>query len=52
MDDAALYDRKTIDLRPKIAAIAERMETVPEFKDIVSFPRFSTAYDISHIGHA
>lgn len=41
VDDWAVYNGKTIDLRPKIKEIVEGMKSVPEFKGVVVQPRFS-----------
>ncbi|KAF2652030.1 acetoacetate-CoA ligase [Lophiostoma macrostomum CBS 122681] len=40
VDDWAVYNGKTIDLRPKMKEILDGMKGVPEFKGIVSQPRF------------
>jgi acetoacetyl-CoA synthetase len=40
VDDWTVYNGKTIDLRPKIKEIVKGMEGVPEFKGIVTQPRF------------
>lgn len=49
-DDFAVYNGKTIDLRPKIAQVVEGMADVPEFQGIVSVPRFrEKPADISSI---
>lgn len=50
MDDLAVYNGKTIDLRGKMKEIARGMESVVEFQGIVSLPRFSAEpADISSI---
>jgi acetoacetyl-CoA synthetase len=41
VDDSAVYNGKTIDLRPKIAEIVAGMTDVKEFKSVVAQPRFS-----------
>lgn len=40
VDDWAVYNGKTIDLRPKIREIVAGMEDVSEFKGIIAQPRF------------
>lgn len=40
VDDWAVYNGKTTDLRPKIREIVEGMKGVPEFKSVVVQPRF------------
>lgn len=40
VDDFAVYNGKTIDLRPKIKEIVEGMTSVSEFKGVVTQPRF------------
>lgn len=40
VDDWAVYNGKTIDLRPKIKEIIEGMKGVSEFKGVVTQPRF------------
>ncbi|CAL5874308.1 uncharacterized protein PFLUO_LOCUS8603 [Penicillium psychrofluorescens] len=53
MDDQAVYNGKTIDLRDKMRDIMRGMESVPEFEGIVSQPRFSSSpADIDHIPKA
>lgn len=50
MDDMALYNRKTIDLREKMAIIMQGMEGTKEFQGIVSIPRFpSRIADVSGV---
>ncbi|KAJ5930214.1 hypothetical protein N7466_005707 [Penicillium verhagenii] len=41
MDDFAVYNGKTIDLRAKIKEIVKGMDSVSEFQGIVSQPRFA-----------
>lgn len=48
-DDAAIYKKKTIDLRPKISAIVDALRDVPEFRGVVTQRRFDTHLDISEI---
>lgn len=40
VDDWAVYNGKTMDLRPKIAEIVAGMRSVKEFKGVVTQPRF------------
>ena len=40
IDDWAVYNGKTIDLRPKIKEIVEGMAEVTEFREVVTQPRF------------
>jgi acetoacetyl-CoA synthetase len=50
MDDFAVYNGKTVDLRPKIAQVVEGMAIIPEFQGVISVPRFrDRPADISHI---
>ncbi|KAJ5971631.1 AMP-dependent synthetase/ligase [Penicillium vulpinum] len=50
MDDLAVYNGKTIDLRSKIKEIVQGMESESEFEGVVSLPRFSSRpADISSI---
>jgi len=49
MDDAAVYNRKKTDLRPKIAEIVAGMSAVAAFRGIVSLPRFREPVDTSGI---
>ncbi|KAJ4371651.1 hypothetical protein N0V83_004871 [Neocucurbitaria cava] len=49
-DDWALYNGKTIDLRPKMAEVVEGMKGISEFKGIVSQPRWlNSPADISEV---
>lgn len=41
MDDLAVYNGKTIDLRLKVRDIVQGMESVPQFEGVISLPRFS-----------
>lgn len=53
MDDFAVYNGKTIDLRPKMVDIVNGMQSVDEFQGIISQPRFNTQpADISHVPRA
>lgn len=50
MDDYAVYNGKTVDLRGKMAEIERGMEAVEEFLGVVSVPRFEEmAADISQV---
>jgi acetoacetyl-CoA synthetase len=49
MDDAAVYNRKKTDLRPKMKDVLEGMEGVVAFQGMVSLPRFKEPVDISSI---
>lgn len=49
MDDWAVYNGKTVDLRSKMAEILEGMKPVKEFSGMVSMPRFRQAADISKL---
>ncbi|KAF1943953.1 acetoacetate-CoA ligase [Clathrospora elynae] len=40
VDDWAFYNGNTVDLRPKIKEIVDGMKAVPEFKGVVTQPRF------------
>lgn len=40
VDDWAVYNGKTIDLRPKISQLVAGMQDVPEFEGVVTQPRF------------
>ncbi|KAI0119945.1 acetoacetate-CoA ligase [Nemania sp. FL0031] len=47
MDDAALYNGKRLDLRPKMAEIVAGMKNCSNFCGLVSIRRFRNALDIS-----
>ncbi|CAG8027846.1 unnamed protein product [Penicillium olsonii] len=49
MDDSAIYNGKTIDLRPKIQDIVQGMTSVSEFQGVVSQSRFASPADVSDI---
>ncbi|KAK5663132.1 hypothetical protein OQA88_6549 [Cercophora sp. LCS_1] len=49
MDDAALYNGKTVDLRPKMAEVEAGLDSCTNFLGVVSIPRFSTPHDISKV---
>lgn len=53
MDDQAVYNGKTIDLRGKMHEIIEKMQSVLEFKGLISIPRFpAQPADISSVPKA
>jgi acetoacetyl-CoA synthetase len=53
MDDWAVYNGKSIDLRAKMTGITRGMQSTPEFKGIVSLPRFALQpADVSQIPNA
>ena len=53
MNDWVVYNGKTIDLRGKMAAIVRGMESVSEFRGLISQPRFtSSPADISSVPRA
>lgn len=47
VDDAAVYNGKTVDLRSKIRDIVKGLEGVREFRGVVAQPRWSQAVDVS-----
>ncbi|KAK5050476.1 hypothetical protein LTR84_003757 [Exophiala bonariae] len=50
MDDYAVYDRKKIDLRPKMKEVINHLKKVRTFKGVISQPRFlNKPADISEI---
>ncbi|KAF5532712.1 acetoacetate ligase [Fusarium phyllophilum] len=49
MDDAAVYNGKTIDLCDKMGSIVDGMEGCDGFHGVVSIPRFAQPRDIRHI---
>lgn len=49
MDDSAVYRGRRIDLRPKMTEIVHEMRETPEFRGIVTQPRFTEHADISGI---
>ncbi|KAM0335683.1 hypothetical protein ACHAQA_000732 [Verticillium albo-atrum] len=51
-DDAALYNGKTVDLREKMAGVAEGMKDCEQFTNIVSIRRFDEALDVTSIHKA
>lgn len=52
MDDYAVYNGKTIDLRDKMKDIVQGMKSIPDFQGIISQPRFPSPADISSIPKA
>ncbi|OGM45400.1 acetoacetyl-CoA synthase [Aspergillus bombycis] len=53
MDDQAVYNGKTIDLRSKMTAVVKGMQSVGEFQGIVSQSRFaSRPLDVNHVPKA
>ncbi|KAI9373199.1 hypothetical protein BJX61DRAFT_398983 [Aspergillus egyptiacus] len=52
-DDAAVYNGKHIDLRPKITDVVKGLADVPEFKSVVTLSRFSDRpVDVSSVPKA
>jgi acetoacetyl-CoA synthetase len=49
MDDMAVYNGKTLDLRDKMQDIIRGMDGIREFQGIVSVPRFSEPRDVSGV---
>jgi acetoacetyl-CoA synthetase len=52
VDDWAIYNGKTLDLRPKINDIVAGLANVKEFKGIVTQQRFATPADLSNVPRA
>jgi acetoacetyl-CoA synthetase len=52
MDDWAVYNGKTIDLRQKMTDLVNGMHSIKEFKGIVSMPRFKKGADVSQVPRA
>ncbi|KAB8264801.1 hypothetical protein BDV32DRAFT_160208 [Aspergillus pseudonomiae] len=53
MDDQAVYNGKTIDLRSKMAAVVKGMQSVGEFQGIVAQSRFaSRPLNVNHVPKA
>ncbi|KKA29058.1 hypothetical protein TD95_002191, partial [Thielaviopsis punctulata] len=54
-DDAAVYNGKTIDLRPKITAVVQAIQRNPDacksFLSLVVIPRFLVPKPVDHIPH-
>ncbi|KAI9781603.1 MAG: hypothetical protein M1839_005818 [Geoglossum umbratile] len=51
MDDWAVYNGKTIDLRDKMTELVGKLERITEFQGVISQPRFSTPADITRVPH-
>jgi acetoacetyl-CoA synthetase len=49
VDDGAVYNGKTVDLRGKMREIVEGMREVAEFEGIVSVPRWEAAKDVGEL---
>jgi acetoacetyl-CoA synthetase len=49
MDDFAIYNGKTVDLRDKMAEISVGMKDDNEFEGMVSMPRFAQPVDITKV---
>jgi acetoacetyl-CoA synthetase len=49
IDDWAVYNGKTIDLRPKITDIVNALKGVGEFKGVVTLPRFGQPADLAWV---
>lgn len=52
VDDAAVYNGKTVDLRQKMTEIVEGLNECTAFDSVISIPRFSEARDISSVPKA
>jgi len=52
MDEGAVYNGKTVDLREKMTEISKGMEAVKEYIGIVSMPRFQQVLDIRSVPKA
>ncbi|KAJ2897520.1 Acetoacetyl-CoA synthetase [Zalerion maritima] len=50
-DDAAVYNGKTIDLRPKMVKVLEGVRACTSFSGLVSVPRFVQPYDVEALQH-
>ncbi|KAE8354152.1 hypothetical protein BDV28DRAFT_92090 [Aspergillus coremiiformis] len=48
-DDAAVYNGKRIDLRPKIRSIVDGLDGVEEFRGVVAMPRFEQPADLAGV---
>ncbi|KAL4883777.1 hypothetical protein BJY04DRAFT_216119 [Aspergillus karnatakaensis] len=51
-DDAAIYNGKQIDLRSKITDVINGLKDTPEFKTLVTLPRFHNPANVSSIPKA
>jgi acetoacetyl-CoA synthetase len=49
VDDYAVYNGKTVDLRPKITDIVQGMEGAKNFESVVTLPRFAQAADLGWV---
>jgi acetoacetyl-CoA synthetase len=47
VDDYAVYNGKTVDLRPKISELVNGMADIDTFEGIVTLPRFENAADLA-----
>ncbi|KAJ0117737.1 cetoacetateligase [Diaporthe amygdali] len=52
VDDAALYNGKIVDLRPKMKEIVEGMKECDALTSLISIPRFSQPRDINSVPRA
>ncbi|KAI9738155.1 MAG: hypothetical protein M1818_005584 [Claussenomyces sp. TS43310] len=52
MDDWAVYNGKTTDLRQKMTDVVDGMKAVKEFEGVVSMPRFKQPADVSRVPKA
>lgn len=52
VDDFAVYNGKTIDLRPKMKEIVAGVNDMPEFEGLISQPRFAKTKDVSGVSRA
>jgi acetoacetyl-CoA synthetase len=52
VDDWAVYNGKTLDLRPKITEIVNGLSGIKEFKGIVTLPRFAQPIDLTWVPRA
>jgi acetoacetyl-CoA synthetase len=52
VDDYAVYNGKTLDLRPKITEIVDGLSEIKEFRGIVTLPRFAQPADLSWVPRA
>lgn len=49
MDEGALYNGKTVDLREKMVEVVSGMKDVKEFRGVVSMPRWEKRVDVSRL---
>lgn len=52
MDDAAVYNGKTVDLRQKMTEVVDGLSECTAFTSVISIPRFSQPRDISSVPKA